>query len=65
MNIGYRQGFNAGRNDRANGERFNYRDEFAFRNANNAYREGFRRGYEEGYRTRFNRGILGGFLGRY
>jgi hypothetical protein len=77
VTTGYRHGYNAGRNDRANGERFNYRDESAYRDATSGYgnshgdinlyrsdyREGFRRGYEDGYRNRTSRGALGGILG--
>ncbi len=65
VNNGYRAGYNAGLIDRANGERFNYSDERAYRNADGTFREGFRRGYEDGYRSGRSRGgILGGILGR-
>ena len=65
VNNGYRAGYNAGLVDRANGERFNYSDERAYRNADGTFREGFRRGYEDGYRSGRSRGgILGGILGR-
>jgi hypothetical protein len=79
VSIGYRDGFNAGRNDRARGERFNYTDERSYRDATrgyngygsidfyrNSYRQGFRQGYEEGYRNgRWRGGILGGILGGF
>ena len=76
---GYRAGLRAGSTDRAYGDRFNYRDEAAYRDATsgyhnsygdinfyrNNYREGFRRGYEDGYRRNGSRGgILGRILGR-
>lgn len=65
VNNGYRAGYNAGLIDRANGERFGYWDEHAFRNANGTFRQGFQRGYEEGYRSGRSRGgFLGGVLGR-
>ena len=78
-NNGYREGLRAGSVDRARGDRFNYRDEDAYRDATsgyrnvygdinfyrNNYREAFRRGYEDGYRRNRSRGgILGGILGR-
>jgi hypothetical protein len=77
---GYRAGFRAGSIDRANGERYNFRDEGAYygggygsRNGyGNAdfyrriYRSAFERGYSDGYRRGRSRGgFLGNILGRY
>jgi hypothetical protein len=75
---GYRAGFRAGSIDRANGERYNFRDEGAYYRAGyrngygNAdfygriYRSAFERGYSDGYRRgRLRGGFLGNILGRY
>ena len=64
LNAGYNEGIKEGRKDRQNGERFEYRDEEDFRNANTDYssrlgnrelyrqyfRQGFANGYNDGYR---------------
>src|ERR687895_2814404 len=64
LNAGYNEGIKEGRRDRQNGERFEYRDEEDFRNANTDYssrlgsrqlyaqyfRQGFVNGYTDGYR---------------
>jgi hypothetical protein len=64
LNAGYNEGIKAGRKDRDRGERFEYRDEGAFRSANKDYssrlgdrylyqqffRQGFANGYSDGYR---------------
>jgi hypothetical protein len=64
LNAGYNEGIKEGRKDRNNGDRFEYRDEEDFRNANTDYssrlgsrelyaqyfREGFVNGYTDGYR---------------
>ena len=64
LNAGYNEGIKEGRRDRQNGERFEYRDEEDFRNANTDYssrlgdrelyrqffRQGFANGYNDGYR---------------
>lgn len=71
LNHGYQEGFWAGRADRQDGWRFNYRSAFPYRDASYGYhgfyvsyseyryyfREGFRRGYEDGYygRRRYGR----------
>ena len=69
LGVGYREGFSAGREDRASGEGSNYSDESAYRDATIGYqssygnenyyrtsfREGFRQGYEDGYRNRNSR----------
>ncbi len=66
VNLGYQQGALAGQADRQDRGRADYRNSYAYRDANygyngnyvaqsdyNAYfREGFRRGYEDGYNTR-------------
>ncbi len=63
---GYREGYRAGRDDRASGRSNNYRDSGTYRDASNGYRDsygdrvtyersfqdGFRRGYNDGYRNR-------------
>jgi hypothetical protein len=65
VNAGYQQGFYEGQRDRAQGRRFDYTDEDAYRMGSYGYssyvdssqyqyyfREGFRRGYEDGYYSR-------------
>jgi hypothetical protein len=70
LDIGYREGYNAGRDDRASGRGSDYDDHSAYRDAtigySNSYgdvdyyrsnfRQGFRQGYEDGYRNRSSRG---------
>jgi hypothetical protein len=64
LNAGYNEGIKEGRRDRQRGERFEYRDEEDYRNANTDYssrlgnrelyrqyfRQGFANGYRDGYR---------------
>jgi hypothetical protein len=64
LNAGYNEGIKEGRRDRSNGDRFEYRDEEDYRNANTDYssrlgdrqlyaqyfRQGFANGYTDGYR---------------
>jgi hypothetical protein len=64
LNAGYNEGIKEGRKDRDRGERFEYRDEEDYRNANTDYssrlgnrelyrqyfRQGFANGYRDGYR---------------
>jgi len=64
LNAGYNEGVKEGRKDRSSGDRFDYRDEEDFRNANTDYssrlgsrslyqqyfRQGFQNGYTDGYR---------------
>lgn len=64
LNAGYNEGIKEGRKDRNNGDRFEYRDEEDYRNANTDYssrlgnkslyqqyfRQGFQNGYTDGYR---------------
>jgi hypothetical protein len=66
VRYGYQEGFEAGRADREDRVRYNYRGSFAWEDANYGYpghyvdqseynyyfREGFRRGYEDGYHSR-------------
>jgi hypothetical protein len=70
VRYGYQEGFYAGDADRRDHWRNNYRDSFAYRDANYGYagryvnqreynyyfREGFRRGYEDGYYRRTHYG---------
>jgi len=71
VNYGYEQGFEAGRADREDRWRFDYRNSFAYQDADYGYnglyvdrdeyayyfREGFRRGYEDGYYSRYRYGV--------
>lgn len=64
LNAGYNEGIKEGRKDRQRGDRFEYRDEEDYRNANTDYssrlgnrelykqyfRQGFANGYDAGYR---------------
>jgi hypothetical protein len=66
VNNGYEQGFRAGQADRQDRWNANYRDAYAYQDANygydgyylsqadynNYFREGFRRGYDDGYNSR-------------
>ncbi len=66
VNYGYEEGFRAAKADRDDRWRGNYKDSYAYRDANYGYsgyyvnrtdynhyfREGFRRGYEDGYNSR-------------
>ena len=70
VNYGYEEGFRAGKADRDDRWRGNYKDSYAYRDANYGYsgyyvdrsdynyyfREGFRRGYEDGYNSRYRYG---------
>jgi hypothetical protein len=70
MNYGYEEGFHAGRADRYDHWRFDYRSNYIYRDADYGYygyyvdedmyshyfREGFRRGYEDGYYGRYRYG---------
>ena len=69
LDNGFREGFRAGRDDRANGRRFDFRDHQTFIDATTGFRnefgniefyrrtfrEGFRRGYEKGFGNRSER----------
>ena len=64
LNAGYNEGIKEGRKDRSRGERYEFRDEEDYRNANTDYssrlgdralyqqyfRQGFANGYTDGYR---------------
>ena len=64
LNAGYNEGIKEGRKDRSRGERYEFRDEEDYRNANTDYssrlgsralyqqyfRQGFENGYADGYR---------------
>jgi hypothetical protein len=70
VNYGYEEGFRAGKADRDDRWGSNYKDSYAYRDANYGYsgyyvdrsdynyyfREGFRRGYEDGYNSRYQYG---------
>ena len=67
VSYGYEEGFRAGKADRDDRWGFNYKDSYAYRDANYGYsgyyvdrsdynyyfREGFQRGYEDGYNSRY------------
>jgi len=70
INYGYEEGFYAGRADRMDRWGYNYRDAYAYQDANYGYygyyvdrgtynyyfRQGFSRGYEDGYYGRYRYG---------
>jgi hypothetical protein len=70
INYGYEEGFYAGRADRTDRWNYNFRDAYAYQDANYGYngyyvdrgtynyyfREGFRRGYDDGYYSRYQYG---------
>ena len=74
MSFGYEEGFRAGKADRDDRWASNYKDSYAYRDANYGYdgyyvdrsdynyyfREGFRRGYEDGYNSRYQYGRFSG-----
>jgi flagellar biosynthesis GTPase FlhF len=74
LNNGYQEGLKAGRADRKDGWRFDYKNAFAYEDGNYGYdgryvrqqdynhyfREGFRRGYEDGYYNRRKYGSTAG-----
>lgn len=74
LNNGYQEGLKAGRADKKDGWRFDYKNTFAYEDGNygfdgryvhqqdynHYFREGFRRGYEDGY---YNRRKYGGTAG--
>lgn len=65
LNAGYNEGVKEGRKDRNNGERFEYRDEEDFRNANTGYnsRFGDRQVYAQYFREAFINGYTDGYRG--
>ncbi len=74
VEIGYREGYRAGRDDYRNNRSSDYGDHNTYRDATAGYRtsygdrelyrryfqEGFRRGYDDGYRNRSVNGSTGG-----
>jgi hypothetical protein len=72
VRYGYEQGWKAGRADRADGWRSDYRKSYAYQDANYGYsgayvaqsdynyyfRQGFQRGYEDGYASRNQYGTV-------
>lgn len=64
LNAGYNRGIQEGRKDRSRGDRFDYRDEGAYRDASNdyssrlgdreTYRQYYRQGFANGYRDGYN-----------
>jgi hypothetical protein len=77
VNNGYQEGYLAGQADRQDGQRFDYRNSWAYRDANYGYtgmyvdqpqynyyfQQGFQRGYEDGYYSRSQYGQS--FNGKY
>ena len=63
LNAGYNEGIKEGRKDRSNGDRFEYRDEEDFRNANTDYSS--RLGSRELYRQYFRQGFANGYTDGY
>lgn len=63
LNAGYNEGIKQGRTDRSHGERFEYRDESSFRNANKDYSSRF--GSRELYAQYFRQGFVNGYTDGY
>lgn len=63
LNAGYNEGIKEGRRDRDRGERFEYRDEEDYRNANTDYSS--RLGNRELYRQYFRQGFANGYRDGY
>jgi len=65
LNAGYNEGIKEGRKDRSNGDRFEYRDEEDYRNANTDYssRLGSRDVYAQYFRQAFVNGYTDGYRG--
>ena len=65
LNAGYNEGIKEGRKDRNNGDRFDYRDEEDYRNANTDYnsRFGDRSLYAQYFRQAFINGYTDGYRG--
>ena len=65
LNAGYNEGIKEGRKDRSRGDRFDYRDEEDFRNANTGYssRFGDRQLYAQYFREAFINGYTDGYRG--
>ncbi len=72
VNTGYQQGVRAGQADRQDGQRSNFRNSFAYQDANYGYtgqyidqadynyyfRQGFQRGYQDGYASQTQYGTV-------
>lgn len=63
MNAGYNEGIKEGRKDRNDRNRFDYRDEEDFRNANTDYSS--RLGSRELYAQYFRQGFINGYTDGY
>ena len=63
LNAGYNEGIKEGRKDRNNRDRFDYRDEEDYRNANTDYSS--RLGSRELYRQYFRQGFVNGYTDGY
>ena len=65
LNTGFNEGTREGRKDRSRGERFDFTDESAFRNATKDYssRLGDRETYRRYFREAFERGYRDGYAG--
>jgi hypothetical protein len=63
LNAGYNEGIKEGRKDRRNGDRYEYRDEEDYRNANTDYSS--RLGNKELYRQYFRQGFVNGYTDGY
>jgi hypothetical protein len=63
LNAGYNEGIKEGRKDRDRGDRFEYRDEEDYRNANTDYSS--RLGNRELYRQYFRQGFVNGYSDGY
>jgi hypothetical protein len=65
LNAGYNEGIKEGRKDRERGDRFEFRDEEDFRNANTDYssRFGNRSLYQQYFRLAFQNGYTDGYRG--
>src|SRR6185503_1730180 len=63
LNAGYNEGIKEGRKDRSRNDRFDYRDEEDFRNANTDYSS--RLGSRELYAQYFRQGFINGYTDGY
>jgi hypothetical protein len=63
LNAGYNEGIKEGRKDRNNRDRFDYRDEEDFRNANTDYQSRF--GNRQLYAQYFRQGFVNGYTDGY
>ncbi len=63
LNAGYNEGIKEGRKDRNNRDRFDYRDEEDYRNANTDYNSRF--GSRELYAQYFRQGFVNGYTDGY